>query len=153
VRIIQSHKIVSSRHLEGPLAFSVRIDLSVENQGIDDGTRVAQRLNAVANRLVMKDGEVIGSVVGDNWQPLGEIPVERRVDLSDHFTSWPTIALGNLGSDAVDRGRLIRNNDTRVSKPGMSLYGLSLGPDHSHVRRDNTGVTGVQTRGFGIKNC
>jgi hypothetical protein len=100
----------------------------------------------------MKDGEVIRGVVGDNWQPLREIPVECRVDLFDHFTSGPPIALGHLGRDAVDCGCLIRNYDSRVSKPRMSLDGLAVGPDDSHVRRDDAGVTGVETRGFGIKN-
>ena len=100
--------------------------------GIDD------RRDAVPQRLVLEQREVVRRVVGDDRDAGIQQRAERRDDLADDLGRRAPLRAGVRGGDAVDGGGALGDLDARDRRTSRARWMTrARGIQQADVRRDD----------------
>ncbi len=102
---VQTHGVVLGDDLQSALPAPPSVARAIENQGIDHGGRVAERLDPVPQRFVLQQREVVRGVVCDDRDAGIQQGPQRRDDLADDVLGRTTPSPRLCGADAVDGRR------------------------------------------------
>ncbi len=152
VGIEKTNPVHGCRNFKSSFTAPIAIYRSIDDERVNDGSRVAKRLDAVTNRFVAQQRDVV-RCIEHNHRDTSRKYVSHRGDyLRNHLGSEPSVLTGHLRRDPMHAAGLGRDVDPRISEPVPAFDGLTPLVNDTHVRGNNAAGCDINSRGLEIED-